>query len=265
MKTLAILIILNFIALHNSAKADTDVPIATIINVHSESIDLSGIQDSIYSAFTEAFSTGNSSQLDDIQIGLEKLAKERDQSIITYWRAYLAYYKGIYLVTIDEKGKAEKIVDKHIGLLKKIKNKNSEEYALLSLLRGFSIQFKSFIRAPFISSKAGKDVEQALKLDPQNMRAKYVEASSDFYTPKNFGGGKKVEGLLLEALKLPEQKTPNPILPSWGRLQTYELLLQYYVREEKWTEANSTLVDAKALYPESRIVLQMEERIKEQQ
>jgi len=214
-----------------------------------QNFDLNGIQDSIYKAFVYAVENDDPARLDSISINLEMLGKQRDLNIISYWRAYSAYYKAIYLLAKQEENSAEKLIDQHVDLLEEVENKNAEEYALLALIRSFSIRFKSFIRAPFISGTVEEDLEKARQLDPQNVRVTYIMASSDFYTPKAFGGGKKTEALLLKALSLPAQEINNPVLPSWGHRESYELLLQYYIREARWDKAETLYNEAIEKYP----------------
>ena len=88
-----------------------------------------------------------------------------------------------------------------------------------------------------ISQKIQEHGQLALSMDSANLRAHYVLGNNDFYTPKAFGGGKKVEKYLKKALSLPAQTVPNPFLPSWGKEESYELLIRHYIREEKWAAA----------------------------
>ncbi|GAB5410416.1 MAG: hypothetical protein BalsKO_27810 [Balneolaceae bacterium] len=263
------LILFSLIALNTSHKSILDSSrtnsFSTKSTIQNDPINLEGIQDSILISFNLAFSSKNPAKLDLIGTQLDKLAEQRDLNIVHYWRAYQGYYKGIYLVSSGEINSAEKLIDQQIDLLSSLKNKGSEEYALLGLIRSFSIQFKTFIRAPFISNSASGDVKKALELDDANPRAFYVSASSDYYTPKNFGGGKKVEELLLKVLGLPIQKVPNPVLPSWGKLNAYELLLQFYIREGETKKALNTLKKANASYPNNYRIQQIAVRVKEMQ
>lgn len=217
----------------------------------TQNSNLTGIQDSIYKAFVYAVENDDPARLDSIGTNLEVLAGQRNLNIISYWRAYQAYYMAIYFLAKKEESNAEKLIDQHVDLLEEVENKNAEEYALLALIRSFSIQFESFIRAPFISSRVEDDLEKARQLDPENLRVTYVLASSDFYTPKAFGGGQKTESLLLKALSLPAQKIKNPVVPSWGHRESYELLLQYYIREARWENAETLHDEAIEKYPDN--------------
>lgn len=264
------LISLLFLTANATSCDNTITRIASISSVSLEkpqkqTISLEGIQDSILVAFNLAFSTEDPSRLDKIGSDLDELSKQRDLSIVHYWRAYQGYYKAIYLLSSGDKKEAEKVIDKQIDLLSDLKNKNTEDYALLGLIRSFSIQFKAFIRAPFISNSVRNDIEKALELDPENPRAFYVNASSDYYTPKSFGGGKKAEKLLLKVIELPSQKTPNPVLPSWGKLNAYELLLQFYIREGEAEKALNTSTEAEKQYPDNYRIRAIVKRVKDMQ
>ena len=99
--------------------------------------------------------------------------------------------------------------------------------------------------------KIKKNVKKATQLDPDNLRAYYVHASNDYYTPEQYGGGKEAESLLKKAIALPEQKVKNNYLPSWGKEDAYILLTELYIKREKWTEAKTVYAEGIALYPES--------------
>ena len=50
-------------------------------------------------------------------------------------------------------------------------------------------------------SEVEKNAKASLKMNPENPRAWYVLANNDFYKPKQYGGGKKVETYLNNAIK----------------------------------------------------------------
>ena len=168
------------------------------------------IQNKIYSAFEKSIISQNNKLLLKLDNKLKNLYKNNPQNMTLYWRSYLLFYSSIYYLKNDDKKAAEKEIDKAIGMMKNINLKNSEDYALLAMLQGFSIQFKG-MRAMFISSDAKKNVKKAIALDSTNLRAYYVYANNDFYTPEKYGGGKEVEKYLMKALSLPSQKIKRTI------------------------------------------------------
>lgn len=222
--------------------------VASIQDIADQNL-LNGIEQKIFQSFVNGMITQKDEQLQSLKKDLIALQKQRNHNIITYWQGYLAYYHAIFALKTDKKDLAETYTDEGIELLDNLKNKNSEDYAMLALLKNFSIQFKSGFKAPFISSSVKDNVEKAMALDKDNLRAYYVYASSDFYTPEQYGGGKEAEQYLLKAIGLQAQKTPNAMLPSWGKEESYEMLIKFYIKKEKWEQAKNTFQTASANYP----------------
>jgi hypothetical protein len=103
----------------------------------------------------------------------------------------------------------------------------------------------------YISEDVNKNVNSAVSLDSTNLRAWYVSASNDFYTPEQYGGGKKAEKYLLKAISLPAQKIKNGYLPSWGKEESYVMLITLYVQNEKWDLAKKYYQEGIAAFPKS--------------
>ncbi len=212
---------------------------------------LNGIEQKIMQSFVSSMTTQKDEQLQNLKKELAALQKQRNQNIIVYWQSYLAYYHAIFALQTGKKDLAETYTAEGIELLDNLQNKNSEDYTLLAYLKSFSIQFKSGFKAPFISSAVKSDLEKAIAMDKENLRAYYVYASSDFYTPEMYGGCKEAEQYLLKAIALPAQKVPNAMLPAWGKEEAYELLIKFYIKKEKWEQAKKTFQTASTNYPNS--------------
>ncbi len=209
------------------------------------------IQPRIYQSFVNSIVSKKSSPLDTMYKELENMYSKNPSNVIVYWKAYLLYYKSIYYIKISDKNNSELSITAGIKLLAELKRKNSDDYALLALLQGFSTQFQSGIMAGKISSQREKNVKRALELDPSNIRAYYVYANGDFYTPVQYGGGKKAEEYLIKALALEKKPILNPFLPTWGREESYVLLIQLYIREEKWDSAKKVFSEGIKQFPDS--------------
>lgn len=222
--------------------------IALIQDVADQNL-LNGIEQKIFQSFVSSITTQKDEQLQSLKKELATLQKQRNQNIIAYWQGYLAYYHAIFALQTGKKDLAETYTDEGIELLDNLKNKNSEDYAMLALLQSFSTQFKSGFKAPFISSTVKGNTEKAMALDKDNLRAYYVYANSDFYTPEQYGGGKEAEQYLLKAIALQPQKVPNAMLPSWGKEEAYEMLIKFYIRKEKWEQAKKYFQEASTNYP----------------
>jgi len=168
----------------------------------------------------------------------------------------LQFYSSIYHLEKGAKETAEKEIDKGIDWMDDMKKKNSEDYALLALLQGFGIQFKG-IQAMFISGAIKKNAKQAMAIDATNIRGYYVFANNDFYTPEKYGGGKEAEEYLLKAIALPAQNIKNEYLPSWGKEESYEILIRLYIQNENWDLAKKYFQEGIGEFPESYAINQL--------
>ncbi|HNS29522.1 MAG TPA: hypothetical protein PKL52_03220 [Tenuifilaceae bacterium] len=217
---------------------------------------LYGIQSKIYNAFVQCMISGNNQSLSDMASELENLSEDHHQNLTIYWQSYLQFYSSIFYLKRGDTKTAEREVDKGIDWLKEMKNKNSEDYALLAHLQGFSMQFKG-MNAKAISDSMKMNIKEAIALDSTNLRAYYVYANNDFYTPKMYGGGQKTEEYLLKTTGLPAQQMPHACLPSWGKEESYELLIKLYIREEKWNKAKQYYEQGLNEFPDSYIIKQL--------
>lgn len=236
----------------------------TVVAAQTEKNPLENIQGRILTAFGKDQQLGKTTNLQAMDKELATLYGAKKQNIILYWLAYNQYYTAIYHISRGEgeREKSEKTVDEAVKWLEDMKNKTSEDYALLSLTQGFSIQFKNLIRVILLSRQVEKNGKLAIEKDSENPRAYYTLASNDFYTPEQYGGGKHTEEYLLKAISLPAQKVKNPYLPSWGKEESYEMLIRWYIRKKQWDKAKKYHADAIAKYPESYMLNQLTEKLK---
>jgi tetratricopeptide (TPR) repeat protein len=227
---------------------------ASLKSINQNDTLLNHIQQKVLNAFVNAKITQSDKNLIALEQALLGLHKKNNNDIITYWYSYTCYYHSIIFMIEKEYKSSEKILNEGIEQLKNITNKNSEHLALLALLESFSIQYASGIEVPFISNRVKQNAEKALQLDSINLRAYYVLGSNDFYTPIQYGGGKKAAGYLLKAIKLNDQSESNPFLPSWGKNNAYEMLIQLYINNKQFTEAKKYYQEAIALFPDDYMI-----------
>ncbi len=207
-----------------------------------------GMQQKIDQAFYASFAGGNTSELNEITSRLEK----DGSSLATYWQAYAKYYESIFYLKKGDKGKSEAMINEGIEMLSKLKNKNSEDYALLAIMQNFSMQFTTnMMKMGVISGKISENVEKAIKTGPNNLRAYYAAAANDFYTPEQYGGGAKAEGYLLKAIALDEQSSGDDSLPTWGKDQAYQMLVTLYLKKGNSGLAKKYLDEGIQLYPDN--------------
>lgn len=235
----------------------TSYKIPNVVVANPDSVwVIENIQEGIYNAYIQSIISKTSIALDSIDTQLEEVQSKKNQDIITYWQGYLQYYTSIYYLKNGDKKYAGKVIEKGISAVKEIKGKDSEDYALLSLMRSFSIQFKGD-DAPVAAKEMKQYAEKAITLDSTNLRAQYVFASYDFNTPKKYDGKQKTEKHLLKAISLPIQKINSIYLPSWGKEEAYELLIIYYLDQDDKTNALKYYVEAIKVFPQSFALKQL--------
>lgn len=214
---------------------------------------LSGIQDSIFNAFTVGIMTHDDDALAGIRSRLETLNKNRGNSLILYWLAYVDYYRTVLYMQTGNASDAAKAAAAGADALGSIRNKTSDDYALLSLLQGLQLQF-SGMDAASLAMEMSRNASLALELDPENIRANYACGITDFFTPEAYGGGKAAEKYFLKAISLPVQKVPGKYHPSWGKEESYEYLVRLYVRQGLMDKALEYCEEGLRLFPSSAML-----------
>jgi hypothetical protein len=146
----------------------------------------------------------------------------------TQWLPY--YYAGLALATagwndpnVDKDANSTKIntlCDKAAAL-----DNNSEIYALRNMSATQQMLVDPQTRWQTYGVQAAKDIEEGLKLNPDNPRLYYLRGESIFNTPVAFGGGKeKAKPVFEKALSLFKADKPKPLFPNWGLERTEEQL-----------------------------------------
>ncbi len=233
---------------------------STVIAQYRDSA-LYEIQQRIDKAFIQGMAASDPSAMEALATELQAFYTDQPLQLVRYWQGYLAYKQAIYWLVQEDEKLAEKATERSIDWIEDIDEKNSEDYALLALVESFGIQFQPGFKAPIISARVKKYAEKAASLDSTNLRAFYVLASNDYYTPEQFGGMQQVEDYLKTAISLPAQSAPNPYLPAWGREEAYEMLVKFYLRKDQLAEAKSTYQQAIAEYPGSYQIIQLASKL----
>ncbi len=193
---------------------------------------LQGIEAQIHQAQDQSFAE----QGDKLAPIIDKLEEMEPSEWLGYWKTYAAYQGAIYLMVREDKQGAVAYIDQGIAYLEKKDKLNDEEYSLLGSLYSLAISFKPG-ETIGLSAKARKSFNKALKKNPDNLRALLGIGRSDFYKPKQYGGGKEAEAFLLKALAAPDQYSSHPNAPTWGRDDAYYYLAAYYQREDRRDDA----------------------------
>ena len=102
---------------------------------------------------------------------------------------------------------------------------------------------------PFKAGAVKESATKALALAPNNLRAHYARGISDFYTPKQYGGGKMAVGHFQQAIALADKPDPNPCAPSWGKADACYYLAQACQADGKTELARRYAAEGLGKYP----------------
>lgn len=186
---------------------------------------------------------------------LEQTFEKEDNNFNRYWLSYGLYNQALIADRLEDKKAAEELIDRAIELLKPLEE-DAESQALLALQLGYSTRFKSYWSMMSLGRAAYHRAERAVALAPTNMRTNLALAINDFYTPKVFGGGKKVETHLKKALQAPNPSA-SVTTPTWGKPNVYELLVKYYQKNKQQTQAQNFLNQGLNEFPNSELLLSL--------
>jgi len=146
----------------------------------------------------------------------------------TQWLPY--YYAGLSLATsgwndpnVDRDANSTRIntlCDKASAI-----DNNSEIFAIRNMSATQQMMVDPQTRWQTYGMQAAKDLDDGLKLNPDNPRLYYLRGESIFNTPPAFGGGKdKAKPVFEKAVALFKLDKPKPLYPSWGLERTEEQL-----------------------------------------
>jgi len=186
---------------------------------------------------------------------LEQAFENEDNNFNRYWLSYGLYNQALIADRLEDKKAAEELIDRAIEILKPLEE-DAESQALLALQLGYSTRFKSYFSMMSLGRAAYQRAEHAVALAPTNMRTNLALAINDFYTPKVFGGGKKVETHLKKALQAPNPSA-SVTTPTWGKPNVYELLVKYFQKNKQQTQAQNFLDQGLSEFPNSELLLSL--------
>jgi len=205
----------------------------------------------VIDSFESSFRNGQGTTLPKLIAQLkDQYAESRDERLL-YWKGFAIYYNSILFLKNGDNQKAESEVNRGIEILKSIKSKSSDTYALLSMLQNYSCQFARFPSIIKLSREATASIEKAIEIDPNNPRALYIYANNDFNVPESYGGGKRVEEFAIKSLSLPVSTSEDLLTPTWGRQECYELITNYYIRRGDQVKALRFIDMGLSEYPNS--------------
>ncbi len=160
---------------------------------------------------------------------LERIAAaEPKEWLPNYWAAY-----GLINLTYAEADADKKDIildkaDKFLAAAEKLQANNDEIEVMKAYLAGARMAVAPQDRWQKYGGMVAKSLQNAVKINPENPRAKLLEAQGIFYTPEAFGGGKKKSQPIFEDAinKFSKFKPASSIAPNWGERAAQWLLSQ---------------------------------------
>lgn len=208
---------------------------------------LQGIEARIVTALNNSFMKRDISYLENIRAEIAGVESPDQKRLALYWLAYTDFNIAIFKLKSRDAATATKIIGEAITSLDELSDKDAEELTLLAYLQDFYVQFVPKEKQEALSKAAADNVKTALTVEADNMRAQYVFGRINFYDDQDA----VVEQALQQAITLPANKSGKDYLPSWGKSEAYELMVQFYLREQKAAEAKVVLDEALELFPDN--------------
>ncbi|MBO9615327.1 MAG: hypothetical protein J7619_21690 [Dyadobacter sp.] len=166
----------------------------------------------------------------DIANRFERIAAaEPKEWLPKYYAAYANVLLGFVAPTLNEK---DQYLDKANALLKEAEGIAGKPNDELEVLKAYQSQIHlaadPMNRWQADGEKFQGFLQSAKSINAENPRIYYLEGSSLFFTPEEYGGGKKVAKPMLEKAqqKFSAFKPETSIHPDWGKMETEWMLSQ---------------------------------------
>ncbi|TXF87118.1 hypothetical protein FUA23_18675 [Neolewinella aurantiaca] len=208
---------------------------------------LKNVEQRINTAMSYAFMKRSISFLTDLRAEIAAVEAPDQRRLAAYWTAYTDFQITIYQLKSRKAEEAVATLNNAVAAVEAMDSKNAEELTLLAYLQDFAVQFVAPEEREALSKAASKNVMDALKLDGSNLRANYVYGRQMFYD----GATDEVETILKKAISLPANPGNDDTQPGWGKADTYELLVQYYLKQGRNADAKTTLDAGLKAYPDN--------------
>lgn len=167
-----------------------------------------------------------------------------------------AYTGWRYTQVLDDKDKEarrtkkRKLKELH-GRLERFLKASPDHPELLALFGSvLGDRISGPIAAMRLGSRAGKSLDQAFELAPENPRVALQRGVGYFFTPKSFGGGvDKADAELTRALELFADEADDAPWPNWGRAESFARLGQVKAKQGDAAAAQGYYEQALAVAP----------------
>jgi hypothetical protein len=153
---------------------------------------------------------------------MERIAAvETKEWLPNYWAAFCYMTKSYSETTKEKKDALLEKAEVLVAAADKLMPANDEIEVLKANIANARMAVDPQNRWQEYGAIVAKALGNAKKLNPENPRAKLLEAQGIFFTPEAFGGGKKKAlPLLQDALgKFEKFKPTSTLMPNWGLSQ----------------------------------------------
>jgi hypothetical protein len=160
---------------------------------------------------------------------LERVASvETKEWLPNYWAAYCYMNKSYSEPVAEKKDVILEKAETLIAAAEKIMPNNDEIEVLKANIASARMAVDPQNRWQKYGAISGTALGAAQKLNPENPRAKLLEAQSIFYTPEAFGGGKQKALPLIKAAleKFEKFKPTSDLMPNWGLILVKYMLIE---------------------------------------
>ncbi len=178
---------------------------------------LKAMEEAVATVQTAQFGTDlseNANQFERISMA------ETKEWLPNYWAAYCLMMNSYAEQNADKKDILLEKAEKLVANAEKLMPNNDEIEVLKANIASARMAVAPQDRWQQYGAISGKALQAAIKINPENPRAKLLQAQGIFYTPEAYGGGKlKAKPLLEEAIeKFSKFKPATSISPNWGEM-----------------------------------------------
>jgi tetratricopeptide (TPR) repeat protein len=202
----------------------------------------------------DGFDAGTVDKLRQAASLFKRAANGDSHTALAHYYAGFAHKRIVEIAGQDDEELALKHLDTSIDHLEKAVEADdefAEAHALLASVYGQKLGHKPQL-GMVLGPKTSKTMERAKKLAPDNPRVVMMQATSDLFTPKTWGGDpeKAIEGFQ-RATKLFESHTPSgPLQPDWGHSESYAWLGIAHMKQDQYEKARTALTKALEIDPD---------------
>jgi len=202
----------------------------------------------------EGFDAGKVDKLRQAASLFERATKGDSHTALAHYYAGFAHKRIVEVAGQDDEDLALKQLNISIDHLEKAVEADdefAEAHALLASVYGQKLGRKPQLGME-LGPKTSKVMERAKKLAPDNPRVVMMQATSDLFAPKTWGGDpqKAIEGFRRATTLFDSYRPSGPLQPDWGHSESYAWLGIAYMKQDQYEQARTALAQALEINPD---------------